>query len=125
MNITRAWTNERFLLPIDLTTWVAVYPSLPVARVVAQIRTAAASPVILFAWDTQHPPVGFEGTAQFIAGTPPKLRLFAPSRAIARAFHPAGGDFVWEFGFYDPASPDDYIRIDGGTCHFEPGVFRG
>lgn len=68
MNITRAWTNERFLLPIDLTTWVAVYPSLPVARVVAQIRTAAASPVILFAWDTQHPPVGFEGnTVRFTA----------------------------------------------------------
>lgn len=125
MNITRAWTNERFLLPIDLTTWMAAYPVIQTARIVAQIRTMAASPVVKFAWDTVAPPDGFEGTATFIAGPTPKLRLYAPSTAIAKVFHPDGGEFVWEFGFFDPATPTDYIRIDGGTCHFEPGVFRG
>ena len=132
MNITRAWTNERFLLPIDLTSWMLVYPSLSTARFVAQIRTAAIDPVIMFGWDTQGSPSGFNGSAKFYAASSSipfegmvRLVLFAPSQAIAEVFHPNGGDFVWEFGFFDPASPNDYIRIDGGSCHFEPGVVRG
>lgn len=123
MNLT-AYTNERFVLPIDLSPWAGAYPALASARFLVQIRTSAADPTLCYAWDSAGAPAQFPGSAQYQAGSPPQLSVYAPSSAIARVFHPAGGAFEWDFGALLAASPTDFIRLDGGTATFIPGVSR-
>jgi hypothetical protein len=117
------YTNSRFELILSLATlpiaWTTAYP-LETARFASQIRTKASDPIIILGWDSFVAPASFQDGALIYSA--PNLTWIAPSTLIESIFPATGGDYEWDFGFYLPAKPTDFIRIDGGAAHALPGV---